>query len=103
MSAEDLAGQGAVITSLAGLLARHPDLPAAYFTVSRHTAGELGVQLDSPVKVEAWREALGVDVDLMRVEAFGHRSSLEFDATVHGVDFHVFAAYEQATAQAGAA
>ncbi|MFI1029830.1 hypothetical protein [Streptomyces sp. NPDC020951] len=103
MSAENLSEQAAVITCLAGLAVGHPNLPAGYFTVSRHGARELSVQLDSPSKVEAWREALGVDAGLLRVERFGGRASLEFDATVFGVDFHVYAAYEQAAAEAGAA
>ncbi|KPI26653.1 hypothetical protein OV320_6322 [Actinobacteria bacterium OV320] len=103
MSAESLGEQAAVITCLAGLAVGHPTLPAAYITVSRHAPGELSVQLDSPGKVEAWREALGVDASLVRVDRIGTRSSLEFDATVYGVDFHVYADYEQATSEAGAA
>ncbi|WP_217234960.1 hypothetical protein [Streptomyces sp. AC555_RSS877] len=103
MSAESLAAQAAVITCLAGLAVGHPNLPAAYFTISRHGPRELSVQLDSPSKVEAWREALGVDAALVSVDRLGERASLEFNATAYGVDFHVYAAYEQATVEAGAA
>ncbi len=103
MSAESLAAQAAVITCLAGLAVGRPDLPAGYFTISRHGPRELSVQLDSPSKVEAWREALGVDAALVRVDRLGNRVSLEFNATAYGVDFHVYAAYEQATVEAGAA
>lgn len=103
MSAESLGEQAAVITCLAGLAVGHPTLPAGFFTISRHGPGELSVQLDSPGKVEAWREALGVDAGLVRVDRIGNRASLEFDATVYGVDFHVYAVYEQATSEAGAA
>lgn len=103
MSAENLGEQAAVITCLAGLAVGHPTLPAGYFVVSWHVPGELIVQLDSPCKVEAWREALGVDTDRVRVGRCGEQASLEFKATMYGVDFHVYAVYEQATAEAGAA
>ncbi|MET7881816.1 hypothetical protein [Streptomyces avermitilis] len=103
MSAETLGEQAAVITCLAGLAVGHPTLPAGYFTISRHGLRELGVQLDSPGKVEAWREALGVDTAAVVVDRIGNGASLEFDATVYGVDFHVYAIYEQATSEAGAA
>ncbi|MFG2128340.1 hypothetical protein ACGFNV_11130 [Streptomyces sp. NPDC048751] len=103
MSAETLAEQAALITCLAGLAVGHPHLPAAYITISRHAPRELNVQLDSVSKVEAWREALGVDADLVCVDRLGDRSSLEFDATVHGVDFHVYTTYVSAAVEAGAA
>ncbi|MFJ1973096.1 hypothetical protein ACIO93_31005 [Streptomyces sp. NPDC087903] len=100
MSAETLAGQAAVSTCLAGLAIGHPNLPAAYITLSQHTPRELGVQLDSPSKLEAWREALGVDVGLVRARRVGEQESLAFDARVYGVDFHVHAVYERDTAEA---
>ncbi|MFM9492120.1 hypothetical protein ACKI1Q_00530 [Streptomyces galilaeus] len=103
MSAENLAEQAALFTCLAGLAVGHPNLPAAYVTISRHASRELSVQLDSPSKVEAWREALGVDAALLVVDRIGNRSSLEFDATAFGVDFHVYATYQPAPIEAGAA
>jgi hypothetical protein len=103
VSAENLATQAAAATCLAGLAVGHPKLPAAFITISQHMPGELKVQLDSPSEVEAWREALGVDADLVRVGRLGERAALRFDARVYGVDFHVYAAYEQAATEAGAA
>ncbi|WP_328735331.1 hypothetical protein [Streptomyces bobili] len=103
MSAENLAEQAAVITCLTGLAVGHPNLPAAYVTISRHAPRELHVQLDSPSKVEAWREALGVDAALLVVDRIGDRPSLEFDATAFGIDFHVYTTYQPATVEAGAA
>ncbi|MFM9495494.1 hypothetical protein ACKI1Q_17970 [Streptomyces galilaeus] len=103
MTAENLAAQAALFTCLAGLAVGRPDLPAAYVTISRFAPRELSVQLDSPSKVEAWREALGADSDLVRVDRIGNRSSLEFDASAFGIAFHVYATYEQAVAEAGTA
>ncbi|MGW3148383.1 hypothetical protein ACWDG1_27685 [Streptomyces sp. NPDC001177] len=103
MSVETLGAQAALFTCLAGLAVGHPNLPAAYITISRQAPRELSVQLDSPAAVEAWREALGVDPALVVAERLGNRPSLEFDASAYGVDFHVYAAYQQATAEAGAA
>jgi hypothetical protein len=103
VSAENLAAQAALFTCLAGLAVGHPNLPAAYVTISQHAPRELSVQLDSPSKVEAWREALGVDAGLLVVDRIGTRPSLEFNATVFGIAFHVYAAYDQAVAEAGPA
>ena len=98
-----MAAQAATLTCLAGLAVSHPNLPSAYITLSRHVPNELSVQLDSPSKVEAWREVLNVSTDKVFVDVIGGQPSLEFDATVYGVAFHVYAVYNPATAEAVAA
>ncbi|MFF8968683.1 hypothetical protein [Streptomyces sp. NPDC014995] len=103
MSVQNLAAQAATITCLAGLAVAHPHLPGAYITVSQHSPRALSVQLDSPAALEAWREALGVDAGLVVADRIGDRPSLEFEATVYGVDFRVYAVYTAATASAGGA
>ncbi|MFF7748798.1 hypothetical protein ACFZCP_05985 [Streptomyces sp. NPDC007971] len=103
MNAETLATQAAVLTCLAGLAVGHPNLPGAYLTISRYTPGEVAVQLESPAAVEAWREALGVDPDKVVADRIGTQPSLEFDATAYGIDFHVYATYQPAPTEAGAA
>ncbi|MGD3107556.1 hypothetical protein [Streptomyces sp. YGL11-2] len=103
MSAGTMAAQAATLTCLAGIAVSHPDLPGAYFTASRIVPNELSVQLDSPSKVEAWREALNVPVEKVFADRIGDRPSLEFRATVYRVAFHVYAVYEVAAVEAGAA
>lgn len=100
MNTQSLAAQAPVFTCLATLAIAHPDLPAAYLTVSKHGTRELGVQLDSPTAVEAWREALGVAPDVVVADWIGGRPSLEFTATVYGIKFQVYATYTPATATA---
>ncbi|MGW1722334.1 hypothetical protein ACWCQK_05260 [Streptomyces sp. NPDC002306] len=102
MSAESLAAQAAAITCLAGLAVRRPHLPAAYIVLSDHAPRELIVQLDSPVAVELWREALCVDPGRMRVNLIGDQLSLGFDASAYGLDFRVYAVFESAVVEAGA-
>ncbi|WP_263167171.1 hypothetical protein [Streptomyces sp. SCSIO ZS0520] len=92
-----LADQAATLACLANLAVGHPNLPAAYITTSRFTPRELSVQLDSPGKVEAWREALGIPAESVFESRIGNRQSLEFRASAYGVLFHVYAAYLPAT------
>jgi hypothetical protein len=66
-------------------------------------AGGAGRRRGPGPRRTARRVARGVDADLVRVGRLGERAALRFDARVYGVDFHVYAAYEQATAEAGAA
>ncbi|WP_411142564.1 hypothetical protein [Streptomyces sp. x-80] len=103
MSKGNLAAQAPLLACLADLAVSHPDLPGAYFVSSKVVPNELTVQLKSPREVEAWREALGVPVEEIFVDWLGGRPSVEFEATVHGVDFHVYAAYEAATAEVAGA
>jgi len=98
-----MAAQAATLTCLAGLAVSHPNLPRAYIALSRHVPNALSVQLDSPSKVEAWREVLNVPTDKVFVDVIGDQPSLEFDATVYGVAFHVYAVYDRATAEGVAA
>ncbi|MGW2953410.1 hypothetical protein [Streptomyces eurythermus] len=102
MKAATLAEQAPTLACLASLATGHPGLPAAYITISPSALNELSVQLDSPSKVEAWREALGVTADLVFCDRIGGRPSLEFRATVFGVTFHVYAAYDPGHRACGA-
>lgn len=103
MSTPALAAQAPVLTCLATLAIARPDLPPAYFTVSRHGTREVSVQLDGPAAVEAWREALGADPDTVVNARIGARPSLEFTATAYGITFQVYATYVPATVTAGEA
>lgn len=102
MSASTMAAQVATLTCLAGIAVSHPNLPGAYIAASQHTPNELSVQLGSPSALEAWREALGVPADCVIADRIGDRPSLEFDATVYRIKFHVYATYEPTTVEAGA-
>ncbi|SFY53192.1 hypothetical protein [Streptomyces sp. F-1] len=103
MSTPTLAAQSPVLTCLATLALARPDLPAAYLTVSAHSARDVSVQLDSPAAVEAWREALGAAPDAVVADWIGGRPSLEFTATAYGIKFEVYATYTPATTTAGEA
>jgi hypothetical protein len=95
--------QASVLACLARIAVTHPDLPGAYLVSSKVVPNKLTVQLASPREVEAWREALGVPVEKVVLDQLGGRPSLEFEATVHGVDFHVYAAFDAATAEVAGA
>ncbi|MBZ4319394.1 hypothetical protein [Streptomyces huiliensis] len=90
-----LAMQAPVLARLAELAVSYPSLPGAYFCISRHCPRELSVQLDGPVAVEAWREALDVPVEEVVMRRLGDRPSLEFRAAAYGLWFHVYAVYDQ--------
>ncbi|MFC8202158.1 hypothetical protein ACFUTV_43300 [Streptomyces sp. NPDC057298] len=99
-TATTLAGQLPVLVALAGLAVSHPHLPGAYFTISDVMPTELGVQLDSPGQVEAWREALNVPAEQVILRTRDDRSALKFEATAYGMQFRVYAVYDPAE-QAG--
>ncbi|MFE6686590.1 hypothetical protein ACFVFQ_08930 [Streptomyces sp. NPDC057743] len=103
MSAATMAAQAATLKCLAGIAVSYPNLPGAYFTASSVVPNELSVQLDSPSKVEAWRVALNVPVEKVFMDRIGDQLSLEFRATAYRVAFHVYAVYDAATVEAGAA
>ena len=96
MTARTMGEQTPVLTCLAELAARHPELPGAYITISRFIPNELSVQLDNPDKVKAWREALGISAEKVFKDRIGNRPSLEFRACAYGVMFHVYATCPQA-------
>ncbi|MFJ9104832.1 hypothetical protein ACIRJM_40955 [Streptomyces sp. NPDC102405] len=96
MTARTMGDQASTLAFLAELALKHSQLPGAYITISRFTPGELSVQLDSPGKVEPWREALGVPVEEVFEDRIGNRLSLEFRASAYGVMFHVYSTCPQA-------
>ncbi|MGW0600633.1 hypothetical protein ACWD11_26385 [Streptomyces sp. NPDC002776] len=92
-----MAEQATVLVALAGLAVSHPNLPGAYFSFSDVLPDEVGVQLDSPNKVEAWREALNVPADQVTIRIRDERVTLRFEVTAYGVQFRVYAVYDTTT------
>ena len=86
-----LSDQRKALAALDRIIELHPNLPAAYITLSFTSPHEVDVQAQSWHALEAWRVALNVAPAEVRPGICApEREHLEFEATVDGVPVRVY-------------
>jgi hypothetical protein len=86
-----LADQRRALAALDRIIELHPNLPAAYITLSYVTPELVVVQVQSWQSLEAWREALNVaSADVRPGNCAPEREHLEFEAKVDEVPVRVY-------------
>lgn len=86
-----LADQRQALAALDRIIELHPNLPAAYITLSYVTPQLVTVQAQSWSALEAWREALNVQWSEVRPgNCAPERQHIEFEAKVDGTSVRVY-------------